>query len=164
MKRIALATSMLAFGCAGPRAAGPEPTPTRVEPSPEDSARPPDVPPAAPATLGVNDMAGHPARWNGETIVLFARLRYEAEGPGPWLLVDAEDERSMTVVLRPLGIEVPARCTEPSDGEVPPPSPCGAQALDLDARYRLEGQPRFDRDGSRFEATRIELTTEAGPP
>ena len=149
MGRAALVVVMGMVGCASAQPVAPEPEPARPEPAL-------DVPPAAPATLGVNDMAGHPARWNEETIVLFARLRYDPGGAGQWLLVDAEDEDSLTVVLEPMGAEVPAACIEPVDGQTPAVTPCQPLALDLDARYRLEGRPIFDRTGSRFEATGIE--------
>lgn len=128
------------------------------------SARPPQIPPAAPATLGVNDMVGHPARWNGEAVILFARLRYDPEHctsktptrcTGRWQLVDADDARSMVVTLDPAGLEIPAICRARSSDRVTP-SPCVPDELDPTQRYRLEGHLAYARGNVRFVATRIE--------
>ncbi len=142
--------------------APPRETVTAVDREP--SALPPGVPPGAPATLGVNDMAGHPARWNGETVILFARLRYEIMACGKsvpahcvyrWQLLDVDDARSMTVVLVHEGLDVPFVC-RPAGSQVIPTSPCETGDVDPGQRYRLEGEFVYGARELRFLATRIE--------
>ncbi len=139
------------------------PQPTEALPS-ENSARPDDVPPAAPATLSVHDMVGHPARWNGEAVILIARLRYEEVGctksvppscTAQWTLVDAERVKSLTVPLADVGVVVPVAC-RPAASSLVAASPCAPDELDPTQRYRLEGQLKVERGSTTFVPTRIE--------
>jgi len=157
-----------------PSAPAPEPaTPTSAsqpadDPPASDSARPPGVPPAAPATLGVNDMVGHPARWNDEPIILIARLRYQEVGctksvppscTAQWMLIDADSDKSMSVPLAEVGVPVPVVC-RPAASSLIAASPCAPDELDPTQRYRLEGRLHVERGSSSFVPRRIEIFTE----
>ncbi len=129
----------------------------------DNPARPADVPPAAAATLHVNELVGHPARWNGKAVVLIARLRYvqdrctKSEPPvctGHWQLLDAEAPRSLVLVLDE-AIPVPAQCRAPTAG-ITAASPCAPQELDPARSYRIEGSLQHDASGARFVPTHIE--------
>ncbi len=136
------------------------------EGAPHDNPhRPADVPPAAPATLSVNDLVGHPARWNAQSVVVIGRLRHvtdrctKAVPPsctGHFQLYDAHEPKPMTVRLLAGAQPVPVACRVAAS-ELVAWSPCEPQEVDPTRCYRVEGALAYDARGARFSPTRVEV-------
>ena len=162
---------------AAPPSPGPTTPPSDPEPSAEREAETDhpgsvaDVPPAAPATLGVNDMANHPARWNGETVFVIARLRSVTAGctssvpPScwdAWQLLDADTDRSPVVTLVDDAAPVQPVC-RPARASLVASSPCLPDELDPTQRYRILGRFQIDQGATSLVAESIEVMPAAAP-
>lgn len=177
---LAIASMVMVAACRPPSSSAPTSGATEVEreAAPPRAASPPPASPAldaktdgavgtpqeTPATLRVDHLVGHPARWDGHEVFIVGRLVYQvgrctkSEPPsctGDWFAVDAESTRPQRVVLVTDGIAVPIVC-RPAASALVARSPCTPDEPDPDARYRIAGALRHDNGVPSFVVSGIE--------
>lgn len=164
--------------------AGCRPTPAGADPAPQPVARPADAedsppsptseaeapaaddgPISTPATVRVDHLVGHPARWHEHTVFAVGRLVFQAnrctrsEPPsctGQWWLVDAESAGKKPQRLRIDAVSPVEPVCRPAGTGLVAPSPCWPGEIDPTVSLRVRGVFRAGADGPSLAAESFE--------